>query len=57
MKVSSKLVAGAGAHGTPARGGALTFAVDTLPSDDTWWDYGSASIFYSSFICILYLWN
>ena len=35
---------------------AFVFDVSALPSN-AWSDFGSASIFYSSFICILYLWN
>ena len=50
------LIAGAGADNIPTRDGDYTFTMDVSPSE-TSWSLGSALIFYSSFIRILYLWN
>ena len=56
MKVSSKLVAGGRAADITDASGLFGFTVnDNI--DFIFWTNGSASIFYSSFIRILYLWN
>ena len=53
MKVSSKLLAGGSAADIPDASGLFGFTVNDSV-DFVFWTNGSASIFYSSFNCILY---
>ena len=52
MKVSSKLLAGAGANNPSAIGGAFTFGVTDSPFG-SWWDVGSAYIYHSLLVRVL----